>query len=931
MDTIQTRTWHHLPKSEVIELLDTDLDNGLELPEVEDRRERFGPNAITHRQGQGPLVRFLMEFHQPLVYILLAAAVITALLQEWVDSIVIMGVVLVNATIGFVQETKALKAIDALARAMTSEATVMRGGEKTRISSTQLVPGDVVFLQSGDKVPADLRLLACRELQVDESTLTGESVPIEKRIDAIDVDTVLADRRNMVYSSTLVTYGTATGVVVGIGDDTEIGRISELISTAEVLATPLTRKIAHFSGVLLYVILGMAAVTFVIGLLRGESALDMFMAAVALSVGAIPEGLPAAVTITLAIGVGKMAKHNAIIRKLPAVETLGSTTVICSDKTGTLTQNQMTVRAVYATGERLDISGVGYAPDGEILINDAAINLDHHPALIECLKAGLLCNDSAVSLQDDGWKVTGDPTEAALIVSARKAGMSVETMTHANPRLDAIPFESEYQYMATLHDRGSGNAPVAYVKGSVESILPRCDDALGKRNESATLDAYDIHRRVNEMATEGLRVLAFATKELSVRATAIEHADVESGLTFIGLQGMIDPPRPEAVEAVRACQAAGIQVKMITGDHAGTASAIASQIGLVGIRHLSQDSPSSPDAQDDSPTTDHFLTGQMLAELSDEQLHDAVETTSVFARVAPEQKLRLVKALQHRGHVVAMTGDGVNDAPALRRADIGVAMGVTGTEVAKEAADMVLTDDNFSSIESAIEEGREVFDNLIKFITWTLPTNIGEGLVILVAVILGTALPILPVQILWINMTTAVLLGLMLAFEPKEPGIMLRRPRDPASPILSRTLMFRILLVGVLLLIGSFGLFKWELNHGESEAAGRTAAVNVFVFGELFYLFNCRSLTRSMFAIGVFSNPWLLSGVGLMILMQIGFTYLPFMNHAFGSAPIGMTEWYLILGTGFMIYCVVGIEKWLRHRTSKPATSSIGNHACHIR
>ncbi len=900
METILSRHWHHLPESEVIGLLETDLNHGLDLFAVEHRQARFGPNAITQRKGQGPLVRFLLEFHQPLIYILLAAASITAFLQEWVDSGVILGVVLVNAIIGFAQESKALKAIAALANAMTSEATVLRVGEKKRISATKLVPGDIVFLQSGDKVPADLRLLVCRELQTDESTLTGESVPIQKHAKTLRQDTVLAERRNMIYSSTLVTYGTATGVVIGTGDNTEIGRISELISSAEVLATPLTRKLAHFSGILLYVILGMAALTFVVGVVRGESWLQMFMAAVALAVGAIPEGLPAAVTITLAIGVGKMAKRNAIIRKLPAVETLGSTTVIGSDKTGTLTQNQMTVQEVFAGGKRFTVSGVGYAPEGEFACDTETVVPREHPALLECLRAGLLCNDSAVSQSDDGWQIAGDPTEAALIVSACKAGLSPATIKQALPRLDAIPFESQHQYMATLHHAGPDAPALVYLKGSVESVLQRCDNVFGDAGSGAELNSDSVHRRVGELASDGLRVLALASVELPAGTASIQHQDVASGLSFLGLQGMNDPPRPEAVDAVHACQSAGIRVKMITGDHAGTAAAIAAQIGLNGA--------------DPNGAAASVMTGKMLATLSDTELLDAAEQSAVFARVTPEQKLRLVKALQHRGHVVAMTGDGVNDAPALRQADIGVAMGIAGTEVAKEAADMVLTDDNFSSIEAAIEEGRGVFDNLIKFITWTLPTNIGEGLVILAAVFAGATLPIQPVQILWINMTTAVLLGLMLAFEPKEPGIMLRQPREPTSPILSATLIFRIVLVGVLLLVGAFGLFQWELSEGESEAAARTVAVNVFVFGELCYLFNCRSLTLSIFAIGVFSNRWLLAGVGTMAALQVAFTYVPAMNRAFDSEPIGITQWCLILGVGLSIYGIVGLEKWLRRR-----------------
>ena len=743
-----------------------------------------------------------------------------------------------------------------------------------------------------------MRLLRSRELQVDESALTGESVPVEKGAGQLEHDTVLADRCNMAYSSTLVTYGVGMGVVAATGDSTEIGRISVLISSAEILATPLTRKIAHFSGILLYVILGMGALTFLIGTLRGESWLDMFMAAVALAVGAIPEGLPAAVTITLAIGMAKMAKRQAIIRKLPAVETLGSTTVICSDKTGTLTQNQMTVQEVLAAGEKFTVSGVGYAPEGRFSRSGRSVDPESKGTLIECLKAGLLCNDSRLIKTDHGWRVEGDPTEGALITSGSKAGLSRDAFDHALPRIDTIPFESQHQYMATLHDAGPHRSRLVYLKGSVESILQRCDAVFGAFGDLMTMDAAIVHAQVEEMAVKGLRVLAFARAELTAGTTSVTHEDVMSGLTFLGLQGMLDPPRSEAIVAIRACQTAGIHVKMITGDHAGTASAIAMKIGLSG----SNDAEAQPSV----------ITGKAIGELSDAELIEMTERTSVFARVAPEQKLRLVEALQARGNVVAMTGDGVNDAPALRRADIGVAMGITGTEVAKETADMVLADDNFSSIEAAVEEGRGVFDNLIKFITWTLPTNIGEGLVIMVAVFAGATLPILPVQILWINMTTAVLLGLMLAFEPKEPGLMRRPPRDPRSPILSNVIMFRICLVGILLLAGSFGLFKWALLNGSSDEEARTVAVNVFVMGELFYLFNCRSLTKSMFVLGLFSNRWLFVGVGTMVVLQLLFTYTSAMNRMFNSAPIALTEWLLIIGVGFAIYAVVGTEKWLR-------------------
>jgi cation-transporting P-type ATPase F len=892
MDTLIGKHWHYLPADEVIDLLDSDKEKGLDLLEFEDRQKHFGPNVITGKKGKGPLVRFLLQFHQPLIYILLAAGTVTALLREWVDAGVIFGVVLVNAIIGFIQEAKAVKAIEALARTMTTEATVLRAGEKRRIFSVEVVPGDIVLLQSGDKVPADMRLFQIRDLQVDESALTGESVPVDKRPEVVGHDTGLADRHNMAYASSLVTYGQGSGVVVAIGDHTEVGRISQLISSTEALETPLTRKIVRFSHLLVYAILSLAAVTFVVGLLQGQSAFDMFMAAVALAVGAIPEGLPAAMTITLAIGVARMARRRAIIRKLTAVETLGSTTVICSDKTGTLTENQMTVQEIWAGGERFDVTGTGYAPSGQVLKAGSPVDAAQCAALKECLKAGLLCNDSVLLEKEGRWTIEGDPTEGSLLVSAAKARLDRGALRKELPRIDAIPFESQHQYMATLHDGRPSGLGIVYVKGSVEAILERCLVSLDNTGRHSALDVERIHGEVADMAARGLRVLAFAKGETTEGQTALNHPDVASGLTFVGLQGMIDPPRQEAILAVQKCHTAGIRVKMITGDHALTASSIAQQIGL----HHPAD----------------VLTGKALTEIPDRELIAVADQTSVFARVTPEQKLRLVEALQAKGNVVAMTGDGVNDAPALKRADIGVAMGITGTEVAKEAADMVLTDDNFASIEAAVEEGRGIFDNLTKFIVWTLPTNLGEGLVILVAIFLGVPLPILPVQILWINMTTAVLLGLMLAFEPKEPGIMVRPPRDPKMPILTRVLMWRLFIVGLLMLGGAFGLFEWALRRGAAVEEARTVAVNVFVAVEMFYLFNCRSLTRSVFHLGFFSNPMLFGGVAIMGILQVIFTYLPAMNLMFHSAPISFGDWGLILAVSIIASCVVGVEKWIR-------------------
>lgn len=896
--------------------MDSHAERGLDESEVPRLQEAYGLNEVTAKQGHGPLVRFLLQFHQPLIYILLVAAVITGALGEWLDCAVILAVVLINALVGFVQESKALQAIGALAKTVMTEATVIRGGRKQRIASREIVPGDLVLLQSGDKVPADLRLTQVRDLQVAEAALTGESVPVEKTAEPLDLDTVLGDRRNMAYASTLVTYGQGRGVAVATGDRTEVGRISQLISAADELQTPLTRRIARFSHLLVVVIVVLAAVNFAIGVVRGQTAFDMFLASVALAVAAIPEGLPAAVTITLAIGVARMARRRAIIRRLPAVETLGSTTVVCSDKTGTLTENQMTVTTLVVQGESYSVTGVGYAPEGDFRASGDAGHddppaegrtltqdeLERDGVLRECLRAGVLCNDSVLAEEEGRWNVQGDPTEGALLVAGAKAGIDASALLAELPRVDAIPFESEHQYMATLHDAGADRARLVYLKGAVEAVLQRCADADGAEGKQAHWDKDAVHQQVRQLASRGLRVLAFARGEMPAGTNRLGHEDVASGLTFLGLQAMIDPPRAEAVSAVSVCQKAGMRVKMITGDHALTAAAIARELGL---------RAAGDDSSADVPT----MTGRELAELSDEQLIEAADRTPVFARVAPEQKLRLVRALQAREHVVAMTGDGVNDAPALKQADIGVAMGITGTDVAKESADMVLTDDNFASIEAAVEEGRGVFDNLTKFIVWTLPTNGGEALVILAAVLLGTALPILPVQILWINMTTAVLLGLMLAFEPKEPGIMLRPPRDPRAPLLSASILLRIALVSLLLFVGAFGLFEWMLRFGAASLEqARTAAVHVLVMGELFYLFNCRSLKYSMFRLGPFRNRAVLLGVAAMLLLQLLLIYTPLMNRLFHTEPLGGGVWGLILVFGTLLYCIVEVEKWAWRR-----------------
>lgn len=890
------QAWHQLPVEKVEELLGVNTSTGLAATEVRRRQKEFGPNRVTARRGTPGWIKFLQQFNQPLVYILLIAVAVTAFLGEWVDSSVIFGVVFINAIVGFLQEAKAEKAIDALAKMLPIETTVRRDGCKQRVHSEELVPGDVVLLQSGDRVPADVRLFHVRNLHVDESALTGESLPVAKHPDPLALDTSLAERNNLAYAGTLVTSGQAESVVWAIGDRTETGRIGRLIASAVELSTPLTKKIAHFSKLALWVILALAAATFAVGVARGGKAADMFMAAVALAVGAIPEGLPAAVTIVLAIGVSRMAKRHAIIRKLPAVETLGSTTVICSDKTGTLTENQMTVQEIFAGKKLYTVTGAGYESKGDLQINGAAVNVPEHPALTECILAGVLCNDSQLVRDAGRLKVQGDPTEAAMLVVGEKAGLLHAATARELTRVDVIPFESEHMYRATLHEAHPSR--VIYIVGALERLLERCTDALGELNTRVALDQEAVHRAAETMASRGLRVLALARRDVDASYTRLKHADVSEGLTFLGLQGMMDPPRPEAIASVRECQRAGIAVKMITGDHLATARAIAGQIGLKGREEHGKLVA---------------LSGRELEKVSDEELLEVAERTAVFARVAPEQKLRLVKALQARGHVVAMTGDGVNDAPALKQADIGVAMGITGTDVAKGAAAMILTDDNFASIEAAVEEGRGVFDNLTKFIVWTMPTNLGEAMILLAAIVLGTVLPVLPVQLLWVNMMTALLLGLMLVFEPKEHDLMGRPPRDPKHPLLNVSLLRRIGLVSLIMLAGAFWLFSWELKaEGATEAAARTAVINVIVLVEIAYLFNCRSLRDSVFAIGWFTNWWAIGGSMAMLAAQLLFTYTPVMNSLFHTAPIAAGAWLRIAAVASVAFVAVEIEKWIR-------------------
>ncbi|SCZ55704.1 cation-transporting P-type ATPase [Thiohalomonas denitrificans] len=884
---------------------------GLEPDEIRDRREKYGPNRLPPPRRLGPFKRFLLHFNNILIYVLLAAAGVTAGLGHFADTAVIIGVVVINALIGFVQEGKAEKALDAISGLLSQQATVLRGGRRQVISAEELVPGDVVLLQSGDKVPADLRLFRTRNLRIEEAALTGESLPVEKSTDPVAGEAPIGDRTGTAFSSTLVTFGQGSGVVVATGSTTEIGRINAMLSSVQALTTPLLRQIDQFGRTLTFWIAGLAFLTFGFGyLVRDYSAEEMFLAAVSLAVAAIPEGLPAIITITLAIGVQRMASRHAIIRRLPAVETLGSVSVICSDKTGTLTRNEMTAQSVATAEASYDITGIGYNPHGGFLQDGARLDSPERPLilqtcsneegpecqplLLEVCRAALLCNDGNIRQHDEHWAVEGDPTEGALVVLALKAGYDRRLMNEEYPRTDVIPFESEHRFMATLHHDHAGHG-FMIVKGAPERLMEMC--AYERfAGDDRPLDTERWHARIEELASRGQRLLAIAFRTASAEQRSLDFHDVEGGLTLLGIVGLIDPPRQEAIDAVAACQSAGIHVKMITGDHALTAGAIGTEMGI----------------GDGS----RVMTGRDLDELDESALRSAVLETDVFARASPENKLRLVEAYQAEGLVVAMTGDGVNDAPALKRADVGVAMGINGTEVAKEAAEMVLTDDNFASIGRAVEEGRTVYDNIKKSVMFILPTNGGQALMILGAILMGAVLPITPLQILWVNMITAVTLALSLSFEPPESDTMRRPPRDSGERLLTPFLLWRIAFVSLILVSGTFGLFLWETRiNGTPVIEARTIAVNTLVLFEVFYLFSTRYMFDSVLNIrGLFGSRYVLIAVVLVIGLQLLFTYAPFMQALFETAPVGTDAWSRLVAITFTVLLLVESEKFVIRR-----------------
>ena len=871
--------------------MSVDARAGLARQEAARRLDQFGRNSLPEPKRRGPWLRFALQFHNPLIYVLLVTGAITFGLKDYVDAGVIFGVVLINAAVGFIQEGKAEKALDAVRAMLASRATVLREGERHEIDAVLLVPGDIVLLESGARVPADLRLVRVKNLRANEAALTGESVPVDKGIEPVDADAPIGDRSCMAYCGTSISYGQAHGLVVGTGQETEIGRIGILVGEVQTLATPLSRRLDQFARQITLLILAVGLVTFLYGhYVRHMPMLEIFLAVVGLAVAAIPEGLPAIVTIVLAIGTRVMARQHAIVRRLPAVETLGSVTVICSDKTGTLTRNEMSVARVMIPTHTLEVSGTGYAPEGGFHRGGALVDIAQDETLKALALCALLCNDAHLRHEaESGWQLVGDPTEGALLTLARKAGLDPVEAIAAMPRIDEIPFESEHRFMATLHHDHDGHAFVL-LKGAPERVLSLCaHDAGGQPLVRSEWEA-----RMQEAAVAGQRVLALARCEMPGGTTALSMADIIPRFTLLGLAGIIDPPREEAIAAVAECQRAGLRVKMITGDHALTATAIGRQLGLV---------------------ADRALNGEALETLDDEALGRLALETDVIARASPEHKLRLVAALQAQGELVAMTGDGVNDAPALKAADIGVAMGLKGTDAAREAADLVLSDDNFATIARAVREGRVVFDNIKKSLLFILPTNGGEAGVILLAVFAGIALPVTAGQILWVNMVTTVTLALALAFGPPEPGVMRRPPRRPWEALVTPVLAAQIAYVSVLMIAVTFAVFEWELARGNSLELARTAAVNMLVVGELIYLFNVRYFTAHSFTRDIFSgNPMACWMSLLLIGFQALFTYAPPMQQLFHTEALDAASWLIIVALGLFNFLAVEAEKTLLRR-----------------
>ncbi|MDQ2075296.1 HAD-IC family P-type ATPase [Marinimicrobium sp. ABcell2] len=868
---------------------------GLSAKEAADRLSQWGPNQLATAAPVPAWKRWLRQFHNLFIYILLVSAVISAALSHWVDAGVIAAVVLINATIGFLQEGKAERALRAILSMSRSQCLVVRDGHTRSIDSSALVPGDVVLLQPGDRVPADLRLFDSKNLRCDEALLTGESQASDKDPEPVSEDTPLAERSSMAYMGTLIASGSGRGLVIHTGTHTEIGAINQLVQGVTLTETPLQRQLRTFAGQLTLVILALTAVTMALGyLVHGDDLATLFQGAIGIAVAAIPEGLPAIVTITLALGVERMAGKRALVRRLPAVEVLGSVDVICSDKTGTLTANAMTARAVVTRYNHYSVSGEGYAPEGTLSSDTGTPDADE--VLNAACRIALLCNDANITQDDGEWHLHGDPTEGALHVLALKHGLGQHSTGRDWPRLDTLPFETEKRYMASLHAHPSGSREVA-IKGAPDRLLSLCDKQLGPSGPEP-LDKDYWQAQNDELALHGMRVMALASKPAHEDQHQVDHSHMEEGLIMVALVGISDPPRPEAIEAIAQCHSAGVRVLMITGDNPVTAAAIGRELGLNSKR---------------------VMTGAELDQLSPEERQEAAEGVDIFARTSPLNKLQLVEALQARRHTVAMTGDGVNDAPALRSADIGVAMGQKGTDAAKEASDFVLTDDNFATIVSAVSEGRTIYDNIVKAIVFILPTNLAQASVIVLAILFGWLLPITPAQILWVNMVTAVTLALAIAFERSEANVMRRPPRPYGQGLITVSLLYRILFVGGVGAATVFALFGWRAEQASLEEA-RALAVNALVLFEIFYLLSARTLNDALwhkrYWQGVMPS---LCAIALVLVLQLGFTYWPLSQQVFEVAALPASDWLLMIIVTSPILLLMEFEKALtrRHRLKK--------------
>jgi magnesium-transporting ATPase (P-type) len=883
--------WHALTVDDVLKRLPTSIGKGLDTGEAATRLQKYGPNRLPEGKKRGPFVRFLSQFNNILVYVLLGAGFIKLMLNLWVDAGIIFGVVILNALLGFIQEGKAEKALDSIRNMLSAEARTLRGGETRMIPAEQLVPGDVVLLESGDKVPADLRLADAKNLRTEEAALTGESVPSEKTTDPVLEKATVGDRESMAFSGTMVVSGRATGVVVATGSETELGRINRLLASVSALETPLLRQIKKFG----YAITAAVGIVGVLVFAYGKWVADipfveLFQAVTGIAVSMIPEGLPALITITLAIGVQRMAQRQAIIRRLPAVETLGSVSRICSDKTGTLTLMEMMVVSAVTAESEYQVTGNGYVPDGEVKKDGKPAGKD--PVLGLMGRVSALCNDAELFQQEGVWKVEGDPTEGALYPFAIKLGMDRQAEQAAYPRIDAIPFESEHKFMATLHKTGDGKQ-IMLVKGAPEVILENCDRQQTVGGQPAPLDRDRFMKASDKLAGQGERVLALAWLENpGVKAGTLGPADLPKNLVLLGLIGLLDPPRKEAIDAVKECHGGGIRVTMITGDHKITAAAIAKMLGI-----------------GDGKTA---VAGAEIEAMNEAALQEAVRNVDVFARASPEHKLRLVKAIQANQQIVAMTGDGVNDAPSLKKADIGVAMGIKGTEVTKEAAGMILADDNFASIGAAVKEGRTVYNNIEKAMLFMLPTNVAQGLVIVVAIFLGFTMPITAPQILWVNMVTSVALGLVISFEPHELDVMQRPPRAVDRPILTNFGIWRVIFVGLALVAVTLWAFFWMKSQNASDDLARTVAVNMITIGQVFYLLNSRYLLDSSLSFKAhLGNKYLPLGIGAVVILQLLFTYAPPLQALFDNEAIPLHVWPWLFLAGFVFFLIVEAEKMI--------------------